>query len=393
MPPRRRRPSARKTLSERCVYVEGGGAPCGRPAFQGGDLCTEHIVVLAAEAARDEEARRAAMAIGVTIKGVGSVLDDRVDRYRVAEWPEDVRNIKLPSRLDLSLDFRFKPGTPWVPYKTVRELGAGTYGRVFQVGPVDGRSGHSKFAVKVFFDKRRRRFAPDEQGTLALDAVDKQEMALLNVPQNRWRTAMIPGHMLSGVVVMHTGMDVLDFSKQFAHQVDKKTFVKVALAVALAAAELQERLIAADLLYTDMRAENLMLIPTGNGTASLVFSDYGGICHIGKTQRCSAYYPPPELNAKERKGTILKPATPAAARAAARYMSGVTFFEMMVARNESLKPRDTRLYDVTIGRVNWSSDFGQRGALKYMQRLIQALDTPAARRVATWLSVAPSHRR
>ena len=135
-----------------------------------------------------------------------------------------------------------------------------------------------------------------------------------------------------------------------------------------------------------------MVVPTGNGTASIFLSDYGGVCRFGEDAVivCMGTYPPPEAF----NGWFTAPATKASARAIARYMAAVLYVDAISIWQKN-RMHDDRLYANTVSKVQHNSTASQEdrvAAICRMKAVIRLVPDPRAARLASWLSENPADR-
>jgi hypothetical protein len=317
--------------------------------------------------------------LGVLLSGFD--VDHLVEQYRVRVWPRDLTHMVDVGAADtvvFTFVFDDLDGTE-VAYRSSKVLGRGSYGVVMQVEPVDATD--RRFPV---FALKRLGFEDDSKAA----ADDNDEVRVFAKDQRRLRRAMLPGLVLKGWVVMHVGIDL----KVAARTGLIAPFGPQMARIAQGAYALQQLLADHRMVYTDVKLDNLYLVPAGNMCALLFFGDYGGLCDLTDVEPCIATFPPPEQFAHfvdDGDGDVLAGVLAPAAMApdaVVRYSSALLFVEgELVARGAAT----SELYDY----LGYNSDLSAHQRKEYLELLqVSARDAGSGLSLARWLDSDPARR-
>jgi serine/threonine protein kinase len=252
-------------------------------------------------------------------------------------------------------------------YKKAEILGQGSYGVVRRLVASDDPVG---FAIKTLHPVRE---APTEHERRLRRANMKQELAEAR------RGLLTPALVVSKTneIVMPVGKDLGDYlmegelHPEEAHRIAREIYKQ------------QQKLIDMGLVYTDVKTENILVLPDGPDTDDeddIVLSDYGGLCRIGADGKCINTIGLPQK--KYNPEITIK--TRAEAEQAAKYYTSALMMQMMLADKTKQKGMPVALGHSGIGI---SSEARQETNRYFVDMLTQHGFDEEAR----WLHQPPSH--
>lgn len=242
---------------------------------------------------------------------VGIVIDSAPPKtslpahfFDVDIWPTD---LKMHGQRNQTLYF----GSMDVPYRTTNTLGEGSFGYVVLIQPVhpEDREEFPVYALKRFFK---------------VNGETSVEMSFIRNPKTKG--VMVPAKSFGkDAVLMQLGIEIrkADIARFNREQVSND--------VTKAVLDLEKTLISRGLIYTDVKAANVLAVPVpGDPNASrIMFADYGGLCRINEKHCVYTYMLPERVNAHYKFGWTNKDK----AELAARYWAGVVGMQVKGIRN------------------------------------------------------------
>lgn len=276
-------------------------------------------------------------------------------------------------------------------YRLRKTLGSGEYGTV-ALYSTDEPGLPPRYAVKTF----KLGWAHIRDEIIAVN--------LRNTPGDpageAIREVMVPAvySPASRLVVMQPMRELSRALEDPAVVSDANVF-HVAVDVAIKVFAMQRRLIAAGMVYTDVKPANLAVGHVGPGGPGVAFIDYGSLCSVADgpaplIPRCMATYPtPPAFE------SVFDAPTPEAAAAAAKYWCGLLAISIPMQRaanwhgDATARRILTEMYD-TLAHNSAASSDAKGKLLSRLQFMIRKM-APDERgeTVASWLAWNPSDRK
>jgi hypothetical protein len=206
--------------------------------------------------------------VSMTIK-----FKNKPSYYIVTEWPNDVRVGE--HNLGYILEF---PDGERANYTFGDTLGGGSFGDVeLIIPPPDSRK--PLFAIKTF--------RPPESGDNEVEWVTDKRVQSVMVPAKPYRVNS------KNVVLMSVG-EILDEPIKLKHPLTPVQVSVVSVMVdniVKAILSMQRQLLQHGLLYSDLKLDNVLVVPERGGIR-IMFTDYGGLCAYNGD--CVHTFRPPE---------------------------------------------------------------------------------------------------
>lgn len=220
-----------------------------------------------------------------------------IEKFQIDVWPSSVQ-VFSGYRKQTMFSFTFTdPSYQQISdfYHLGAVIGESTYGKVYELNP-------SNVSLPSFVLKKFKPMPSRKE--------EEKEVRLVTEYLDRLKSAMVPsmailvepdsdvkGILMQKGVPMHTE-DAMSFAINPNRGLNKR--VEYIHYILDGAFQLQKKLIEEGFVYTDLKLQNMLLIPTDGGTR-LVFTDWGGLCKWHKEDSdtwtddcCATTFPLPE---------------------------------------------------------------------------------------------------